>query len=390
MRIQYLGARVEAVSVVPSPSIAPSSGVRLLFVLMLVVGAAAQHSPLTPTSNTVVVMTQAPMRYSFIHIPFGVTVEFQHPAVWPVPFTPAVIVCDGDAIVHGTLSVYGGSLAAGVVSIGDGQRGWLCGSTYMFGQVQTGGRHAGLYGSALPFSLEGGSAGGELDEYAPGCFPFLQRHYGGAGGGTIALLAGGRIEVHGGVIADGYSTSTSGGSGGSILLRGAGGVVVHPGGRVTASVIPYPGLPAPPPQANGGPGYIRLDAWGAPPVVQGLVDPPALVLELPHLRTQSPPRLGTTWLLDVFAPESSPTFVAVSLLAGPGTATVFGPLGIDLATASAMALTVPQPGHDPFASLPLAVPNAPVLVGLQLWAQSFVLPPNLPPRLSNTVTAVVQ
>jgi hypothetical protein len=371
------------------------AAVRLFPSVVLTLGPSAQHPVLAPTSNTVITAGASPLHYSAIQIPAGVTVRFVCPAGWPTPFTPAVVHCDGDAIVHGTLSVDGGytngvGFPAGVVRIGDGSWGLMCGGSYWFGQVQQGGRHAGLYGSVLPFSLEGGSWGGYREEYTSGCFQFLRESPGGRGGGTLALVADGRIEVHGRVIADGDTSGVSGGSGGSILLRGAGGVFVRPGGSVTASVVPYPGLPGPPPQANGGPGYVRLDAWGTPPVIQGLVDPQPLLLELPHLRTQAPPRIGTTWVLDVFAPESSPIFVSVSLRAGTGAATPFGPLGIDLPTASGIALTVAQPGHDPFANVPLPVPNAPILIGVPLWAQTFVLPPNLPPRLSNTIATVVQ
>jgi hypothetical protein len=258
-------------------------------------------------------------------------------------------------------------------------------------QIPQGGRHAGAYGSVVPFSLEGGSPGGVLAEYdpLPSCRQFIQFHWGGFGGGTLVLLARGRIEVHGTVTADGFHPGSSGGSGGSVLLRGDAGVHVLPGGVVTARGGTF-GLSSRPPETNGAPGYVRLDAWGAPPVIQGTVDPPATVIELPHLRTQSPPQIGTTWTLDVLAPENAPIFLGVSLQPAPSTPTPFGPLGIDLTLAAILAPTVAQPGHDPIASVPLAVPLAPTLVGLNLWVQGLAIPPSLPARLTNTIAAVVQ
>jgi hypothetical protein len=149
-------------------------------------------------------------------------------------------------------------------------------------------------------------------------------------------------------------------------------------------------LPWPPQNSTGAPGYIRLDAWGAPPVIQGTVTPAPTVIELPYLRTQSPPHIGTTWILNVFTPDNAPVFLAGSLTPGSGTPTPFGPLGLDLATASFVALAVAQPSHDPFASVPIVIPNAQVLVGLSLWIQGLAVPPVLAARLTNTLAAIVQ
>jgi hypothetical protein len=212
---------------------------------------------------------------------------------------------------------------------------------------------------------------------------------GGKGGGTLVLLAGGRIEVRGTVTADGQD-NIAGGSGGSILLRGDAGVHVLPGGRVTA--VGGIGFPPPPPwqmQTDGSPGYIRLDAWGAPPVVQGSFRPLPTVLELPYLRSLTQPQVGTTWLLHVHAPENSPVFVAASLQAGPGTMTPFGSLGLDLGTTANVALVVTPSDHDPMATAPWPVPNVPALIGLGLWVQAIAVPPTLPPRLTNTLAVVV-
>ncbi|MBK8098785.1 MAG: hypothetical protein IPK26_16860 [Planctomycetes bacterium] len=207
------------------------------------------------------------------------------------------------------------------------------------------------------------------------------------------LLAGGRIDVGGTITADGYDATIEGaGSGGSILLRAAGGVTLLPGGVITARG----GTAdlAPPPYAAqtrfGAPGYVRIDAWGTQPNIQGTVTPAPTVLELPHLRTQSPPRIGTIWSLDVFAPENAPILIAASLAPGSGTPTPFGPLGLDLATATTITSASAQTSHDPVASVPWSIPNASVLVGLQLWIQALAIPTGLPPRLTNTLAAIVQ
>lgn len=354
----------------------------------------AQHPPLAPTSDTTIVVPFGALHYSLIHIPAGVTVKFIAPG--GVPGMPAVVLCDGDAIVHGTLSVAGdiiNDLPAGWVTTGRGADGLSCGlgpgSIYW---PPAGGRHAGSYGSVLPFSLEGGSPGGNLLYYSDlGCTQFASRTDGGEGGGTLVLLAEGRIEVDGTVTADGISSS-SGGSGGSILLRGGAGLAVLPGGAVTARGATAPTAPPPwPPQmSSGAPGYVRLDAWGAQPAIQGTVAPAPTVLELPYLRSPSPPRIGTTWVLAVFAPENASVFVAASLTPGSGAPTPFGPLGLDLTTASFVALVVAQPGHDPVASVPWPIPNAPALVGLQVWVQALAVPAALPARLTNTLAAVLQ
>jgi hypothetical protein len=138
---------------------------------------------------------------------------------------PAVVFCDGDAIVHGTLGLEGEVIndrPAGWVLTGRGQDGISCGGPLDFFYPPEGGRHANTYGTVLPFSLEGGSPGGDLQNYDSLCVQFLSRISGGEGGGTLVLLAGGRIEVDGTVTADGLGSSSvgAGGSGGSILLRG--------------------------------------------------------------------------------------------------------------------------------------------------------------------------
>ena len=375
-----------------------SSRTSLVAVVPLCAAAVArtQVPPLAPTTDTSIVVN-GPLHYSSILVPAGVTVRFVLPLGWPPPFLPAVVLCDGDAIVHGTLSVAGDvryvspfTSAAGSVTIGRGVDGLTCLSGIYF--PPEGGRHAGTYGSILPFSLDGGSPGGDLVNYSdPGCMQFASRDPGGEGGGTLALLAAGRIEIEGTVTADAQGGG-AGGSGGSVLLRGSAGVTLLPGGTVTArgGAAPTAPPPFPPLISIGAPGYVRLDARGAPPSIQGTVAPAPTVLELPYLRQRSQPRIGTTWNLDVFAPENAPVFVAASLTPGSGTPTPFGALGIDLATAAFVALVVAQPSHDPVANVPWPIRNAPALVGLAVWVQALAVPTALSARLTNTLAAVVQ
>lgn len=370
-------------------------GTRALLALLVLCVALlrAQPQPLAPTANLTIVVPAGPLHYSSIHIPAGVDVRFVAPTVgsMSVPGMPAVILCDGDAIVHGSLTLaysLNNDRPAGWVHTGSGVAGGYCGSALVI--VPGGGQHAGTYGSVLPFGLQGGSSGGIVVYRDSTCSQQLSFVFGGVGGGTLVLLAGGRIEVHGTVNANG-SPGQSGGSGGSIMLRGDAGVAVLPGGSVTARggpgilwLPPWPGQ-----FSTGAPGYVRLDAWGTVPVIQGTVDPAPTVLELPYLRSQSPPTIGTTWILDVFAPDTAWVYVAASLAPGSVT-TPFGSLGLDLGTTAGIALTVPQPGHDPVASVQWPIPNAPALVGFAMWIQAIAVPPNLPARLTNTLAVVVQ
>jgi hypothetical protein len=361
----------------------------------------AQHPILAPTADVSIVVT-GPLHYSAIHVPLGVSVRFVAPLWMPIlfPSPPAVIYCEGDVAVLGSITVSGDvgnfppyTFPPGYVTLGEGLPGSTC-STGSFFPFPQPGRHAGTYGTVIPFSLEGGSRGGSLDVYDVGCWPFLRQRIGGMGGGTLALLAGGRIDVHGTVTADGIhhghswalNGSSGGGSGGSILLRGHNGVTVHPGGSVTARGGTALNALA---WSIGAPGYVRIDAYASAPLLQGTIDPVPTVLELPHLRTQSQPRIGTTWILDALAPENAPIFVSAALQPAAGPLTPFGQLGIDLPLAFGIALLVAAPDHDPIAGLPLAIPAAPGLIGQQLWFQALVAPPNLPPRLTNTLAVTV-
>jgi hypothetical protein len=358
--------------------------------LCLVVNVRAQ-SPLWPTVNTTIVVGVGELHYSSINIPAGVTVRFV--AAGGAPGLPAIVRCDGDAIVHGTLSVTGdwsvNDRPAGWVTTGEGSVGNVCGSIYA--PPPQGGRHD--YGSVLPFSLEGGSPGGELLYWDSPCLQFQYSDPGGRGGGTLVVLANGRVDIHGTVTADGLDSS-AGGSGGSILLRGEGGVNIFPSATVTARGGT---APVPPPQfpfgmSTGHDGYIRLDAWGAAPVIQGTVLPPPTVIQLPYLHTRSQPNIGTTWTFEVFAPVNGLVHVAAALAPASSFPTPFGPLGLDLASAVSLGTVFPQlsPNHDPRAFMAWPIPNSSSLVGFAMWLQAISLPQTLAGRLSNTISVVVQ
>lgn len=372
---------------------------------LAVAGATAQHPPLAPTATTTIVVSTGVLQYSSIQIPAGVAVRFvvagggqQNPGM------PAVVLCDGDAIVHGTLSVAGEAInvyPAGWVFTGLGTFGEECTSSFPGASSYRppgGGRHAGEYGTVVPFSLEGGSPGGVLFRYVDlgplPCGQALGYTPGRPCGGTLALVAGGRIEIGGTVTADGYHSGPpgSGGSGGSILLRGHAGVTVLPGGTVTALGGTHAQAPL---VTFGAPGYVRLDTWGALPDIQGTVAPAPTLVELPHLRVVAPPQIGTTCLLHVFSPQfTTRTWLVGSLRAGPGTMTPFGVLGVDLATAVGIGVAstpLPPPyQHDPRAALLWPIPNAPALVGLPLWIQGFTFSSSLPARFTNTAAVVVR
>ena len=135
---------------------------------------------------------------------------------------------------------------------------------------------------------------------------------------------------------------------------------------------------------------IPIDSWASPPVLLGTIDPPPTVLTLPHLHVPSPPQLGSPWRLDVLAPEGAPTFVAVSLVPTAGTQTPFGILSIDLTLAAVLGVAIPQPSHDPMASVTMPIPNAPAFLALPLAAQALVVPQTLAPRLTNAVSTAIQ
>jgi hypothetical protein len=227
----------------------------------------------------------------------------------------------------------------------------------------------------VPFDLAGGSPGGDAMFLSYwGMYEQQLGHYdyGGGGGGTLVIEASGRIDVNGGITANGApgnGWSTGHGSGGSILLRGLLGCRVAAGATVTA-------MPD---------GIVRLDAYDVSPQVAGIVQPAPTVVRHPDITEISPPVIGGTWQLRVAAPRGDTVFVAASFLPGSGT-NAYGTLGIDLATAIMFVQAmVPAVGHDPFATYQLAVPNDPQFVGVNLWVQGLDWFTSLPPRYTSTL-----
>jgi len=347
----------------------------------------AQPQPLAPTSN-LTITTGGTLHYSSILIPAGVTVQFTGTA-------PAVVQCDGDCIVNGTLSAaaIGATDGPGAVSIGTGSTGSNCwgfctgfGCTCSINVPAGPGVHHGVYGSALPFSLLGGSPGGSLTLYSSStplscCNVFNGVVPGRGGGGTLVVHAGGTIDISGAVDVRGGvdGLGSAHGSAGSLLLRGQAGTLIRPGAQLLAG----------PASASGG--EVRLDSWATLPVVQGTIDAPApFVVTLPHLHASNLPITGTTWLLDVFAPANTIVFLAGSTQRGASTPTPFGTLELDLSATVILGTTAAVAGHDPRATIGWAVPNMPQIIGLGVWLQGLAAPPSLAPRLTNTISAIVQ
>jgi len=361
------------------------------FVLMA--SAIAQSQPLNPTSNLTLDTnaTQGHFAFSFIDIPVGVRVTFT--GVFPVQ-----IRCEGDAVIRGQLDVdaAGNFSGPGAVATGTGTTGHIYFGNWCFSPtVPPGpGQHAGLYGSAQPFDLAGGSPGGRWYLYGqphpgPVCAQLGGLIYGGGGGGTLVLEAEGAIDIHGRVSANGaavpvsFSPDTSVGSGGSILLRGLTGVNVHASGIVQATAEPNP-------QNISPPGIVRVDAYGQAPVLSGTVDPPPLALELPFLEETQPFAIGNTWELRAAAPRGNGVTLGASFVPG-STTNQFGTIGVHLPTAILFTfLPLPSTGHDPLATYQLAIPNDPGLVGLSLYIAGLDWLTTLPPRYTNTIHTVVQ
>lgn len=143
------------------------------------------------------------------------------------------------------------------------------------------------------------------------------RHAGSGGGGAVLLLADGGITVRGAVSARGgnaASVAWSGtivgggaGAGGSILVRSARGVVVTGGIDARGGVGQAGGGGA------GGNGFVRIESYGAAPVLGFGIAPPPSWAELPSLRQTDAPRRGATWQLTAVAMPADPVFLFLSL-----------------------------------------------------------------------------
>jgi hypothetical protein len=401
------------------------------------IGGNGSDGPFTPTANTVIDTTAngGLFQFTVVTIPAGVTVTITGPS-------SATILSRGRVDIAGTLSANGASLGfnsnyvpgeGGPGGFRGGQGGLSFGSQWygnnglgpgggggaiLSTQATKGGGGGGhatagqpgsspwgggaggaAYGASLPFDHTGGSGGG--GGYQIG---YANQYCGAGGGGALAILANDVIEIAGTVSADGGDSEFlvtgmavsgpfgGGGGGGAILLRSLSDVRVLAGGTVSARGgvginLLFSGLRIP----SGGDGFVRIDAYGRTPLLQGTVTPTPLVVALPGLAALTPAQLGNPFRL---AAASLPGDLVLFFLSFNGANVPLPPYGtisIDLSAYWFLGWDVPLPGNDPLAYHDIAIPNNPSFVGLNLHCQAVNLVTAAPePRLSNAVVGVVQ
>jgi hypothetical protein len=364
------------------------------------------HGALAPTAD-VTLDTGANggvFQFTSIAIPAGVTVHLIGP-------NPARLLCQGAVTIAGTLEgdgqgslwlvnshVYGqaggpGGYAGAGSGSGGGPGGGNPGSIWPWSGGGSGSHAtvglvmapippAPVYGSALPFDMRGGSGGG-----AAGSCP-SQGNYGppaSGGGGTIAILAGGSIDVSGTVSARGgdfvlgpeysWGLPCSGGlgSGGSVLLRSL--QCVRVSGTIGASGGCVRILNAGAQPAAGGDGFIRIDSYtgcGAPDLTGATIHPAPLVAPLPFLTALEPARIGQIYRMRVASAPGDVLGLYYSLGTVLTPLPPFGVLELDPSLILFLGqFVVPGSGDDPLAVIDVAVPNTPSLVGVTLHSQVF-------------------
>ena len=115
---------------------------------------------------------------------------------------------------------------------------------------------------------------------------------------------------------------------------------------------------------------------------------------LRQLHAPGLPTIGQNYTLDVYARHGAPHLFDVALpyvSQAPASIALepFGTIGIDLTQAVALPPTlIMQPSG--VASITIAIPNNPALVGQDLHAQALLVPYPLPPRLTNVTLGTVQ
>ena len=369
------------------------------------IGGDGSDGDLHPTADVTIDTTGRPdgFDYRSIRIPAGVTVTL-------VGTNAAMVRVQGDAQIDGTLSAdslpgdpneprlgapggpggyFGGDGNVVSAEAGKGPAGGAGGNAF-FGHPGWGepAGHAtpGItasqpstptYGSARPFDLRGGSGSGGNANPASLGFP---GDGGSGGGGTIALLADGRVTVAGTVTA----RSLGFGSGGSILIRALDGVEIAGEVRADGNSDQLGSFVS-------GDGFVRLDGWAAAPVITGTVAPNPLALTLPALEELDAPRLGRPWRLQTASLPGDRVgyFFALAPASLPFP---FGTLGLDPASLQFLgATTAAAIGVDSEATLTINVPPQQSLAGVPLWVQALSLAtPGPGPRLSNTIATTVQ
>lgn len=359
-----------------------------------------------PSSNVVLDTTARPGGWDFssVTIPAGVTVQL-------IGTNPAILRSIGPVQIDGHLSAdalapvgtVGGAPGAGGFAGGDvgnpgaGPAGGVVGSYSPFASSPGGpGGHAtpgrqswaggstGVYGDDWVFDLRGGS--GEGASVWPLSWGYPWGAPGGGGGGVVVVLSDSAIQLGGRVSARGHQFGAAGG----IFLRALGAVALGPGATIDAAgfVHPFTGRAA-------GDGFVRLDGYGGKPVIDpsATIAPFPLNLSLPAIRHAGPMQVGTTYTV---AGATLPGD-GVWFLVSAGTVSIpLPPLGIlELDPSLTLVLGMAVANNlapDPQATLSLAIPNDPGLVGLPLWLQAINASTLAAagPRLSNTLSTPIQ
>lgn len=371
-----------------------------------------------PTAPITLDTTARPDGWDFVdvHVPPGVTVTC-------IGTNPVVIRSLGTVTIDGSLVADGAPGSADATSVppggrggpggfdgsgaggpaggpAGGQDGWShpncgfgpsCRDTGNGGHATPGtiGAMPGTrtYGSARPFDLRGGSGGGS-GRYSVGG-QVTQYSSGGGGGGVLVLLADGDVTVGAtGVIRADGALGAGSGAGGSVMVRTAGRLTVT--GSVRAAGVGHPPLAT---LIRSGDGFVRLDATGSQPGVQGTVKGVSEQLRLPNLGDAGAPRRGATWRLKILPNPGDR--VATWISAAPANLpTVFGPLRIDLQAAvfagMGTAASIAPGRYEPPVTVPVPVPADVALAGATVHAQSLAIGVNGVAWLSNAITRTIQ
>lgn len=372
------------------------------------IGGNGADGAFTPRTDTTLDTTRngGVFQFTKIDIPAGVTVHLRGP-------NPARLLSQGPVVVAGTLEADGrevepgpGGWRGGLTRLGfgvpggDGQGpGGGKGASGFLDYVGKPATHAGVYGSALPFDLRGGSGGGG------GSFPTASGRgpSGGGGGGTVVILADGAITITGSISTRGghvdlwrFPPLAHGGpgSGGAVLIRGLDCVRIS--GRVSAAGgdVRWQGMRI---GAHGGDGFVRIDAYRTCRVdLSGATITPApRVALLPYLTELSPAVRGAVWRPRCAAlpGDRIAWWMALRRLDTPFPP--FGTIHLDYRPGGGFELigTFTAPGGiDPMVGLDFLVPDDPRLRGMTFYGQAFNVlhAANGKPRLSNLLTTTVR
>ncbi|MFO1050869.1 MAG: hypothetical protein U1F36_01480 [Planctomycetota bacterium] len=363
-----------------------------------------------PQADVTLDTTTRPGGWDFITvtIPPGVTVRL-------VGTNPAILRSQGPVRIDGNLDADGfppiggiggapgpGGYAGGDAgSPGAGPAGGAGGSYSPFGiSAGTPGGHAtpgfrlgvpstGTYGDDWVFDLRGGSgAGGNTWPLSWGP-PWGVG--GGGGGGVVVVLTDSTLDLAGFVSARGPQPATSSpGAAGGIFLRALDVVTIHATARIDAAGIQdLFGF------SGSGDGYVRLDGYGASPVIAAgaTITPAPLSLAVPAMRHAQPPQVGVVYVVEAATGPGD----NVAFFVATGSANIplppIGTLELDPTLTLLLGTAVaPNVAPDPQATSSLLVPNNPALVGLHLWLQCInaLTPIAAGPRLSNAIATQIR